>query len=451
MADKQAVRVLSCERVGRWFAAAAACAALAGCSSLQQAPEPVRAAVITETQVQPSAPPTREAGAGGERLNILAGELESFGVRLTVLETRIGELGIELRDAVERDRTVMERSLRDLTFQVERLRTKMDETDDSLRKFNVAILQVNTMVDTFVQHLVAAQKDISSLQAYQKELKASLEKEIAEGKAAAVSQAESLVTQREKIFVEEMARQAAASAKAQEQIRAEIERLRTELQVRSAETEKTLAAYTDRKVAPLLAEVVRHESRIAGVEQKTAAAVKQNEAALAASVDRLYRDIEVQLQQKFKVVLDELVRQEQSVSALAKEMADLRRDVEGRPKGDDLAEMLAREEEDLRKEYQRQLEKRLAFYARLKELLQEVSAAETRISLLEAKLASGTGAETEVAGARYVFYVVKKGDTLWDIARRYGTTTTVLRRLNGLAPAEMLYAGQTLKVPARSP
>jgi membrane-bound lytic murein transglycosylase D len=41
---------------------------------------------------------------------------------------------------------------------------------------------------------------------------------------------------------------------------------------------------------------------------------------------------------------------------------------------------------------------------------------------------------------------VKKGDTLWDIARRYGTSTTSLRRLNGLGGNSRIYPGQVLLV-----
>jgi len=409
--------------------------------------------MATATETQPAAAGVSgqpASPAGADRIAILAGEMESFGVRLTVLETRIGEIGQELRDGMERDRAQMERSLRDLIFQTERLRTRMDETDTSFRKVNEAVLQANTMVETLIQHLIAVQRDVSVLQSHQKELKASLEKEIAEGKAASIAQADALMTGREKVFIEEIARQAAAVAKAQEAAKADLDRLRLQVEARIADAEKALSSYTDKKVAPLLAEAVRHESRISGMEQKLAAAMRQADASLSAAVDRLYRDIESQIQQKFKVILDELVRQEESVAGLAREMASLRSEVSGRPRGGDLAAMLQQEEEDLKKEYQRQLDRRLAFYARLKDLLQEVAATESRIAALESRISS-TAVETGVAAGRYLFYVVKKGDTLWAIAQRYGTTTKTLRHLNGLGPAEMLYAGQTLKVPAASP
>lgn len=43
-------------------------------------------------------------------------------------------------------------------------------------------------------------------------------------------------------------------------------------------------------------------------------------------------------------------------------------------------------------------------------------------------------------------YVVKKGDTVWDIAKKFGTTTATLRRLNGLNRSSRIYVGQKLLV-----
>ncbi len=45
-------------------------------------------------------------------------------------------------------------------------------------------------------------------------------------------------------------------------------------------------------------------------------------------------------------------------------------------------------------------------------------------------------------------YIVKKGDTLWDIARLYNTTVSKLKELNGLS-SNTLKIGQELKVPGK--
>lgn len=44
-------------------------------------------------------------------------------------------------------------------------------------------------------------------------------------------------------------------------------------------------------------------------------------------------------------------------------------------------------------------------------------------------------------------YAVKAGDTLSSIAAEYGTSYKVLARINGIANPNVIYAGQTIKLP----
>jgi LysM repeat protein len=55
------------------------------------------------------------------------------------------------------------------------------------------------------------------------------------------------------------------------------------------------------------------------------------------------------------------------------------------------------------------------------------------------------------AGAQGQVHVVQRGDTLWSIATRYGTTADAVAKANGLADANRIYAGQRLVIPAGSP
>ena len=48
-------------------------------------------------------------------------------------------------------------------------------------------------------------------------------------------------------------------------------------------------------------------------------------------------------------------------------------------------------------------------------------------------------------------YVVQRGETLFRIAVRYGTSTAALAQANGIANANFVYAGQTLTIPRGSP
>ena len=48
-------------------------------------------------------------------------------------------------------------------------------------------------------------------------------------------------------------------------------------------------------------------------------------------------------------------------------------------------------------------------------------------------------------------YVVQRGDTLFSIARRFGTTVSVLQTLNGIENADYIRVGQVLRVPDVAP
>lgn len=45
-------------------------------------------------------------------------------------------------------------------------------------------------------------------------------------------------------------------------------------------------------------------------------------------------------------------------------------------------------------------------------------------------------------------YTVRRGDTLWGISRRYGTTVKALVELNRIANPDLIYPGQILRLPA---
>jgi membrane-bound lytic murein transglycosylase D len=58
--------------------------------------------------------------------------------------------------------------------------------------------------------------------------------------------------------------------------------------------------------------------------------------------------------------------------------------------------------------------------------------------------AKGNGSKG--SGAATKTYKVRKGDTLWDIARRHGMTTAQLKQVNGLGRSSHIYPGQKLSV-----
>lgn len=45
---------------------------------------------------------------------------------------------------------------------------------------------------------------------------------------------------------------------------------------------------------------------------------------------------------------------------------------------------------------------------------------------------------------------IQRGDTLWALARKYGTTVSAFAQLNGIKNPNLIYAGRSLRVPGHS-
>jgi LysM repeat protein len=54
------------------------------------------------------------------------------------------------------------------------------------------------------------------------------------------------------------------------------------------------------------------------------------------------------------------------------------------------------------------------------------------------------------SGGTPTVYIVQRGDTLYSIARRFGTTYQVLASINNLRNPRLIYAGQRLIIPGPS-
>ncbi|HPC11779.1 MAG TPA: LysM peptidoglycan-binding domain-containing protein, partial [candidate division Zixibacteria bacterium] len=59
---------------------------------------------------------------------------------------------------------------------------------------------------------------------------------------------------------------------------------------------------------------------------------------------------------------------------------------------------------------------------------------------------AGTPAASKKSSGSSQRYTVRSGDTLWEIARKFGTTTSNIRRLNNLGRSSRIYPGQVLTV-----
>ena len=61
---------------------------------------------------------------------------------------------------------------------------------------------------------------------------------------------------------------------------------------------------------------------------------------------------------------------------------------------------------------------------------------------------ANTPSDTDDSG--YVYYTVQTGDTLSEIAQRYGTTVSAIASLNGISNPNLIYVGQVLRIPSSS-
>jgi LysM repeat protein len=74
-----------------------------------------------------------------------------------------------------------------------------------------------------------------------------------------------------------------------------------------------------------------------------------------------------------------------------------------------------------------------------------------RVRLAITPVPTPTSTPPAMPTAAPVTYVVKAGDTLWDIANMFGVTVDDIVRANNIADPSSLAEGQVLTIPARSP
>lgn len=58
--------------------------------------------------------------------------------------------------------------------------------------------------------------------------------------------------------------------------------------------------------------------------------------------------------------------------------------------------------------------------------------------------------ELPETSTEYITYKIKKGDTLSEIAKEYGTTVSILASINSIKDVDKIYAGKTLKIPTNN-
>ncbi len=88
------------------------------------------------------------------------------------------------------------------------------------------------------------------------------------------------------------------------------------------------------------------------------------------------------------------------------------------------------------------LDRRSRIYVGQKLIISESDTQSTSTKSYAANVKNQTGSTGK--------YTVKKGDTLWEIAKKYGTTISEIRELNGLGRSSQIYIGQRLIIPNKT-
>ena len=361
-----------------------------------------------------------------EKVNFLGVEVES-------LKGKIDKIERILKDNEERQEKEKERIIKYFELKFSDFESRLNTLKESQKEFYSIIDQFNKSFNLINQNLLKLQESIIKIQQNQKDLKNWIEKRIMEEKLITSKEIQNITDSKIKVFVEELAKQAGKIAKIEESV-------------------KSIEKNIKENFKKIVEELTNHESQIIHIENE----IKKDMASFKKSVDSaiegVYSDVNSQLKKNFSVILSELSKHESSICNLERRTSSIEDIFKYRPEivktGENLEYLLEEEKKRLEEEYKRELEKRLLFYAKIKNLLDEISKYESQLAIYKAKIKLFESINLDTSLRPFKFYIVKKGDTLWKIARDFNTSVDYLKRLNGL-DTDLIIVGQTLKVPVK--
>ncbi|GEM_PF-1160155 len=310
--------------------------------------------------------------------------------------------------------------------------------------------EMNKTVFTVNQQFASFQSDLLKLQNFQEKLRVEIAKGLTDHRFLVQKDVEEITAKKMNLLMEELTRVAERTYQQQNLIENATRTLEN-LKKHINEVEAKLSRNLQQNYLALLEEIVRQESNLALLQSKLVRMESGMSQKITEEIQKVQQDKEKQSRDIFSSVLAQLTNQESQLAQLQKNLQALENLIKPGSylsQYKEIVEKLSSQERaNLEKEYRRQLEERLSFYAALRTLLEDIIEQESRLAILRASISTPVeDLSEERKKEAFIFYLVKKGDTLSSIAHRYKTTVTTLLRLNNLSSA-LIIPGQKLKIP----
>ncbi|HOK80370.1 MAG TPA: LysM peptidoglycan-binding domain-containing protein [bacterium] len=388
---------------------------------------------------------TAQSNSDEEKISLLSLRIQELQSKIEKLENRLNDLEPSINQ-------VLERATSQLSSSMSEVNTKLYQISEIQNKSTAISNELINSFQSLNQNFLTLQKNFLELQKSQNIFQNELEKSFVDARMLAIKDVEKITSDKMKIFVEELTKQAENLAKQQARVSA-IEKKIGDIEVHLKEVEKNSSEIIDKRIGVVLDEIAKHESKIVSIDRKIDTKDIQLAQRFDAGIEKTLGAIDNQLKQKFSIIISELVKHESGIYNLDNRLKSIEGivNVSGLPSeyASAVESAITEERKKIEQRYMRELEDRMQFYSRMKNLLEDIAKKESQLALYRAQIASleSVKVDTQVVPV-YRYIIVKPGDTLSKIAVRYRTSISYLKQINGLI-SDMIYAGQYLKVPLK--
>jgi len=378
-----------------------------------------------------------------ERISLIATRVSEISDRMEKIENRLNDMESSLYQKNEDFQQDMRSMISEINSRINQLSEIQNKT----------ISVANELVKSYQilnQNFLTLQQNFLELQKNQDSFQNQIEKNLTDSKLLAVKEIERISNEKTKVFIEELTKQAEINAR-QSDIINQIEKKIDAIEKNNVEIEKNLSNTLEKKFGVIFDEITRHESAIRATNKKIEDENIRLSKKFDEGINKSFNDIDAQLKQKFSIIISELVRHESGIQILDNRIKNLEGLINVSSSvanySQKVEDSMQQEKKYLEEKYAKEIEERMKFYARIKDILEDISKSESALALYRAQITSLDSVRTETSIVPdYSYIIIKPGDTLSSIAFRYHTSVAVLKSINNLT-SDRIYAGQHLKVP----